>query len=53
MVTAVNDTRVAGVPATRGGNCECCRTAYPAGELVVWDAIGLVLVEHRSVSSRR
>jgi hypothetical protein len=40
------------VPATRQGRCECCHTSYPAGSLVVWDAVGLVLQGHRSVRSR-
>ncbi len=40
------------VPATRQGRCECCGTGYPAGSLVVWDAVGLVLDTHRSVRSR-
>jgi len=43
----------AGVPATRPGRCECCNTAYPAHALVVWDSVGLVLLAHRSASSRR
>jgi hypothetical protein len=45
--------RGSGVPATRGGRCECCHTAYSAGALVIWDSVGLVLAQHRSVSSRR
>jgi len=42
-----------GVPAARRGRCECCNTAYPAGALVVWDSVGLVLLTHRSATSRR
>ncbi len=42
-----------GVPATRAGRCECCSAPYPAGALVVWDSVGLVLIAHRSASSRR
>lgn len=42
-----------GVPAARGGLCECCRATYAAGALVVWDSVGLVLAAHRSVSTRR
>lgn len=42
-----------GVPAARDGRCECCRTSYAAGALVVWDSVGLVLAAHRSVSTRR
>ena len=50
--TSSNLRRRAG-PATRPGRCECCRTGYPAGSLVVWDSVGLVLEGHRSVTSRR
>ena len=46
-------SRGSGVPAARAGRCECCGTAYPAGTVVVWDSVGLVLDRHRSVSSRR
>ena len=41
------------VSAAREGRCECCHTAYSAGAMVVWDSVGLVLAQHRSVSSRR
>ena len=47
------NTNKRAVPATRQGRCECCRTGYPAGSLVVWDSVGLVLEQHRSISSRR
>ena len=47
------NTKKRSVPATRQGRCECCRTAYPAGAFVVWDSVGLVLEQHRSISSRR
>jgi hypothetical protein len=40
------------VPATRQGRCECCGTGYPAGSIVVWDSVGLVLERHRSVRRR-
>src|SRR6478609_1225641 len=42
-----------GFSAAREGRCECCHTAYSAGDLVVWDSVGLVLAQHRSVSGRR
>ena len=48
-----SSTNKKGVPATRQGRCECCRTGYPAGSLVVWDSVGLVLEQHRSRSSRQ
>jgi len=35
--------RTVGVPAAREGRCECCHSAYSAGDLVVWDSVGLVL----------
>jgi len=34
-------------PAAREGRCECCHSAYSAGDLVVWDSVGLVLAQRQ------